>query len=78
MKKLLLPLILLFASCGGIIDTSRVEVIKGDAIDYFKDPKTGLCFAYFESPTYCAYTVTSITCVPCDSLTRLQTIKNNK
>ena len=35
---------------------------------YFKDPKTGLCFAALNSASAQMYEVTSIACVPCDSL----------
>jgi hypothetical protein len=37
-------------------------------IEYFKDKRTGLCFASINSMTADGYTITSITCVPCDSL----------
>lgn len=41
-------------------------------ITYFKDLKTNLCFAQKTSTSYATYQITSITCVPCDSLVSLQ------
>ena len=41
---------------------------KVDTLSYFIDAKTGICFAKQFSITSYDYGVTSITCVPCDSL----------
>lgn len=40
-------------------------------ISYFKDESTGLCFASISSISYAGYKMTSIACVPCDSLKKI-------
>lgn len=72
MKKILivLALIVLLVSNSCTYRTQfsekyNYEIIKN--ITYFKDQRTGLCFAIV-SITAHSYSVTSITCVPCDSL----------
>jgi len=35
---------------------------------YFKDQRTGICFAAVESATYYGYSVVSLTAVPCDQV----------
>ncbi len=48
-------------------------------IVYFKDARTGLCFATLNSKTYGGSQVTSITCVPCEALSNVQvTVLNQK
>lgn len=37
-------------------------------LSYFKDHRTNLCFAALNSQSSNGYMVTSITCVPCDSV----------
>ena len=71
MKKLILIVgILLIASTScQISDTTDNTDVKNN-LTYFKDEKTGLCFATVNSHnTYGS--VSSITCVPCDSLITL-------
>lgn len=51
-------------------DKAQTKSIE-DNLTYFKDEKTGLCFAAINSQTYGFNTVTSITCVPCDSLKKI-------
>jgi len=65
----LIVLVLTLVVCGCGQDSSKpdVESIQ-DNIVYFRDGRTGLCFASVNSDTYYGWEVTSITCVPCDSL----------
>jgi hypothetical protein len=72
MKKLFVLLVFItitFVSCqmNGTSDNQDVK----NSISYFKDERTGLCFASINSSTYTGYKVTSITCVPCDSLKKV-------
>lgn len=73
MKKLLLILLLSLtaASCSRQSNRNVTSQNVLDNITYFKDPKTGLCFASINSVTYNFQWVTSITCVPCDSLKKI-------
>lgn len=67
MKNLFIIFItLLFVSCQENNPSNTDEIKKN--IIYFKDHKTGICFAAINSQTSNSYQVTSITCVPCDSL----------
>lgn len=74
MKKILivLALTLLVISSGCTYGTQyseksdNHEIVK--KITYFKDKRTGLCYAVVNSHTAYGYSVTSFTCVPCDSL----------
>ena len=53
---------------------SCAEVPSGETvtnkIEYFKDSRTGLCFAMYSNMVYGGF-ATSITCVPCDSLIKI-------
>lgn len=71
MKKILIALVLgiILISCQGTSASNNEKIV--DRITYFKDPKTGLCFAAINSDTYGFNKVTSITYVPCDSLKKL-------
>lgn len=69
MKKILIVfgMVLLMSACQ-ISDKTNVQKI-GNNITYFKDAKTGLCFAAVNSiSSSSSNSYTSITCVPCDSL----------
>ena len=70
---LLLLTIVFICSCSTeqINNKSNVTEITNNIV-YFKDYKTGLCFASVNSITSNLYTVASITCVPCDSLKNLK------
>jgi len=47
----------------------KTNVYKlGSHITYVKDANTNLCFATINSRTLDGFSVTSFTCVPCDSL----------
>ena len=49
----------------------KIKSIRENLV-YFKDPNTGLCFAAINSTnTSSLSNSTSITCVPCDSLKRV-------
>jgi hypothetical protein len=51
--------------------SSDTDAIKSQ-IRYFKDVRTGLCFGSINSISGTGYSVSSITCVPCDSLKRFE------
>jgi hypothetical protein len=71
MKKLILICIVMtlgLFSCQ-MNGSANTEEIKG-SLTYFKDPNTGLCFASINSVVD-SYYITSITCVPCDSLKKI-------
>jgi len=65
-----------FLSCQMSTKTNTKEL----PITYFKDGRTGLCFAAVNSISNSGYEVTSIACVPCDSLKkyRIPTIHNKE
>lgn len=70
MKKLILVCaLLMLVSCQMNESTDNAQV--QNYLTYFKDPRTGLCFASINSSTYGGNRVTSITCVPCDSLKKI-------
>ncbi len=69
MKNIIIPslIILIIQGCQ-INEKPEVDSIKENLV-YFKDSKTGLCFAAVNSTnTKSMSNSTSITCVPCDSL----------
>lgn len=69
MKQIFTLCFLLVAlmSCQMSSETDTQKAAK--KMTYFKDKKTGLCFAAVNSETYgVRMVVTSIACVPCDSL----------
>jgi hypothetical protein len=43
-------------------------------LNYFKDKKTGLCFAYISTRTYADKYVVSITNIPCETLKELKNV----
>jgi len=63
----------LFLSCQTSQETNTQDVVS--SISYFRDSTTGLCFAAVNSVSYPG--ITSITCVPCDSLKKLKYGKIN-
>lgn len=70
MKKLILFFaVIMLASCQMNDITDNSKIIEN--ITYFKDERTGLCFASVNSHSYGANVITSITCVPCDSLKKI-------
>jgi hypothetical protein len=73
MKKIIifLGLVLLLVSCQM---SSKPNVAKvGRNLTYFKDAKTGICFAAVNSYSNSSGNkYTSITCVPCDSLKKVK------
>lgn len=74
MKKIILTIVLAtilvftMIGCDSSIENSEELTTR---ITYFKDNDTNLCFGQITSTSYSAYTITSITCVPCDSITNL-------
>jgi len=54
------------SGCGATDAAPPADIAKH--LSYFRDPKTGLCFAVIGSFTYSGYTVTSIAAVPCAAL----------
>ena len=72
MKKInflfLLSFVLILSSCQTNTPTNVVNVI--DYITYFKDPKTGICFASINSNSYAGQQVVSITTVPCEKVSQ--------
>ena len=79
MKRIIaiFSLLLLLGACQSSTVTN-VEKIENKIV-YFKDARTGLCFATLNSKTYGGSQVTSITCVPCEALNNVQvTVLNQK
>ncbi len=71
MKQLLLILSIIFLiSCRNDVGENTHHV-SANGITYYKDSVTGLCFGKIENSTYYSFIVTSITCVPCDSLKKI-------
>lgn len=61
--------VLVHLSITGCEEKAAAEAInKPEKVEYFKDKSTGLCFAKIVSETVYSHYVTSITCVPCDSI----------
>lgn len=77
MKKLIVVLstlsILVMTSCQQT-EQSNPDEIKKNLI-YFQDSNTNLCFGAINSITAQGYEVTSVTCVPCDSLKNVSVLK---
>lgn len=59
---------LLLVACQS--DIERNEEVK-ERLSYFKDDRTGLCFAQISSMSYAGYYTVSIAAVPCDSVNHL-------
>ncbi len=77
MKVIILAIVMILAlvSCEtrvSTVDSSQANSIK-NSLSYFKDTATGLCFAAITTGAVdrVADAGVSITCVPCDSLTRV-------
>lgn len=72
MKKsiFIISLALIFFGCQSTEQTDTSEI--SDNLSYFKDSRTGLCFAAINSNTKDGWEVISITCVPCDSVPELR------
>jgi hypothetical protein len=68
MKIKYIALLLLLFSCSGVVNDSDEAASR---ITYFKDKRSGLCFAQVVSYSYSGYTVSSISNVPCDSVKHL-------
>lgn len=49
---------------------AKTENLSGK-ITYFKDKSSGLCFGAINSGSADGYEITSLTCVPCDSVKHL-------
>lgn len=75
-----------FSSCiDGAVNSNNgedLQEVKGQTLElvkksirYFKDDRTGLCFAVSISRTYSSYFNHNITCVPCDSLKKIVVIE---
>ena len=77
MKKIIaLLFVLSLVACQ---NSTKSNVEKFDSnITYFKDAKTGLCFAAINSRTYGGSDVTSITCVPCEALSNVDVTTINR
>lgn len=74
MGKTVLMIMILLVSLSGcqINEKPEVDSIKENLV-YFKDDRTGLCFAAVNSTnTKSLSNSTSIACVPCDSLKNVQ------
>jgi len=68
MKYLTILALILLTSCDTGPATSDEAT---NQITYMKDNKSGLCFARTTSNSYGGHDITSITCVPCDSVKNL-------
>jgi hypothetical protein len=74
MGKIVLMIMVLLVSLSGCQVNEKPEVnsIKENLV-YFKDDRTGLCFAAVNSTnTKSLSNSTSISCVPCDSLKNVE------
>lgn len=78
MKKILIVFLcgIIFTSCNMTSAPSNSDAENNvNQISYIKDSRTGLCFGMLNSTSYTGYEITSITCVPCDSVSKLLVIK---
>jgi len=67
MKKVLsLLLVVLFLGCGSCQVPAPSSKLDVSEIQYTKDPRTGICYAYTGYEMYAGNTGITITCVPCD------------
>ena len=72
MKKTSIIIGVLFLFSCQLTWQTNVDSVKNDIV-YFKDERTGLCFAAINSSSGSSgREVVSITCVPCDSLKNIQ------
>ena len=76
MKKLIVVSLLSIVTMTSCQQTkqSNPDEIKKNLI-YFQDSNTNLCFGAINSITAQGYEVTSVTCVPCDSLKNVSVLK---
>jgi hypothetical protein len=70
MKKIITILILVALTGCQMSSTTDNTSVTND-LTYFKDPKTGLCFASIGSIEGNGRIIVSIACVPCDSVDSL-------
>lgn len=68
MKIILSLIAIALLSCNPVTTTTTNTTELSYDLSYFKDERTGLCFATLTSINTAGSTV-SITCVPCDSIT---------
>jgi hypothetical protein len=66
LKTLVLTAALFLTSCQSNDKPDKIE--PSQTISYFKDQRTGICFAAINSYTYGWSYVTSIATVPCDKV----------
>ena len=66
---IILLAIMPFVGCNAI--TNKPGSVKPGNIYYFKDSNSGICFAAINSMTSGFLSVTSISCVPCDSVKQI-------
>ena len=74
MGKIILMIMVLLVSLSGcqVNEKPEVDSIKENLV-YFMDDRTGLCFAAVNSTNTKSWSnSTSIACVPCDSLKRIE------
>ena len=71
---LLIPFAIMLSYCQNPVGNNMPKVYSNGFV-YLVDTTTGLCYEKTNSTTYNAYEVTSMTCVPCDSLKRIGLIK---
>jgi len=72
MKKLIVICVTLFL-CSCSVNTSSNVNFKGEDLKYFKDNRTGLCFAVVASRKAASLETTGlgVTCVPCEKVKHL-------
>lgn len=70
-KSIFISLFFIISSCQ-INRKTNFENISGQ-LSYFKDDRTGICFAVINSASYVGFEITSITQVPCDSIKKILT-----
>lgn len=71
MKKVFIVLSLIMLVSCQMSERTNVQRV-GSNMSYFKDEKTGLCYAAINSRSTHGGSYTSITCVPCDSLKKVK------
>lgn len=72
MKKLMILCVTLFLCSCSVRTPSNVN-FKGEDLRYFKDNRTGLCFAVVVSRKVTSLEITGlgVTCVPCEKVKHL-------
>jgi len=67
--KLLVTFLILFVGCTTVSRPSESSAKSyTEKIQYAKDPRTGLCFAFIESQNGHLGNIVSLTCVPCSAI----------